>query len=203
MIFMVKETLEDVRFKMSKGSTMKKMYAAIENKYVDEMLVPFLKKFNKKENYFTTSSCCGRIMLLGSDEEETKKPQMFVGKWHRTVKFNELYAILEKETKHKEIWLKQESFIFHIVAKNLDCAKKILDLKANYGIRRGGIFIVEDGRYIVELIGSNNISMPVKFDNKILLNKKQLKIIVKKANLKLTKNYKILKELFKIFMKEL
>lgn len=200
---MVKDNLEEIRFKMSKASTMKKMYSAIENKYVDEMLVPFLKKFNKKENYFTTSSCCGRIMLLGSDENETKQPKMFVGKWHRKVKFNELYSTLEKKTNHKEIWFKQEPFIFHIVAKNLDYAKKILNLKKNYGIRRGGIFIVEDGRYIVELIGSNNISVPIKFDNEILLNKKQLKIILKKANLKLEKNYKTLKELFKIFMKEL
>jgi tRNA wybutosine-synthesizing protein 3 len=200
---MVKETLEDVRFKMSKASTMKKMYAAIENKYVDELLVPFLKKFNKKENYFTTSSCCGRIMLLGADEEETKQPKMFVGKWHRTVKYSEFYSALEQKTRYKEIWLKQESFIFHVVAKNLDFAKKILDLKADYGIRRGGIFIVEDGRYIIELIGSNNISVPIKFDNEILLNKKQLKILLKKANLKLTKNYKILKDLMKIFMKEL
>ena len=195
--------LENTRFKMSKNTTMKKMYSAIDNKYVDEMLVPFLKKFNKKDNYFTTSSCCGRIMLLGADENETKQPKMFVGKWHRKVKFNEVYSLLEKETKHKEIWLKQESFIFHIVAKNLEYAKKILELKKELGIRRGGIFIVEDGRYIIELIGSNNISIPIKFDNEIILNKKQIKLIIKKANHKLEKNYKILKDILKSFLKDL
>lgn len=199
----MKKDLENIRFKMSKNTTLKKMYLAMENKYVDEMLVPFLKRFNKKENYFTTSSCCGRIMLLGADENETKQPKMFVGKWHRKVTFNEVYSLLEKETKHKEIWLKQESFIFHIVAKNLEYAKKILDLKTKLGIRRGGIFIVEDGRYIVELIGSNNLSVPIKFDNEIILNKKQIKLIIKKANLKLEKNYRILKDILKAFMKEL
>lgn len=199
----MKNNLETIRFNMSKNTTMKKMYFAIENKSVDEMLVPFLKRFNKKENYFTTSSCCGRIMLLGADENETKQPKMFVGKWHRKVTFKEVYSLLEKKTNHKEVWLKQESFIFHIVAKNLDYAKKILDLKTKLGIRRGGIFIVEDGRYIVELIGSNNLSMPIKFDNEIILNKKQIKLIIKKANHKLEKNYKILKDILKTFMKEL
>ena len=110
---------------------------------------------------------------------------------------------MEKETNHKEIWFKQEPYIFHIVAKNLDYAKKILDLKKNLGIRRGGIFIAEDGRYIIELIGSNNLSFPIKFEDKIILNKKQIKLILKKANYKLEKNYITLKEILNAFLKEL
>ena len=44
---LMKNDVENIRFKMSKNTTMKKLYSAIENKYVDEMLVPFLKKFTK------------------------------------------------------------------------------------------------------------------------------------------------------------
>lgn len=198
-----KENIENIRFNMTKNTSMSKLSKAIDEKKADAMLVPFLKKFNKKKNIFTSSSCCGRIMLLGADEEENKKPKMFCAKWHRTVKTKEVLNELKKDYDHPEIWFKQESYIFHFVCKDLDVAKKVLLLKNKYGIRRGGIFTIDDGRYIIELIGSNSMSVPVKFAKEIFLTDKQIDTIVKKANAKLTKNYKILKELMKAFEKEL
>jgi tRNA(Phe) wybutosine-synthesizing methylase Tyw3 len=47
------------------------------------------------------------------------------------------------------------------------------------------------------------MSVPFKFGKDVFLSDKQIDTIVKKANLKLTKNYKILKELMKAFQKEL
>jgi len=198
-----KESLEETRFRMTKNTSMKKLASAIDEKKADTLLVPFLKIFNKKKNIFTSSSCAGRIMLLGADEYEHKMPNMFAAKWHRNVKTNEIWNVLQKDYDYPEIWFKQESYIFHFVCKDLDVAKKVLQLKNKFGIRRGGIFTIDDGRYIIELIGSNNMSLPVKYGKKILLTKDQIDIIVKKANQKLTKNYKILKELMKIFQKEL
>lgn len=198
-----KDNIKDIRFKMTKETSMSKLASAIDEKKADAMLVPFLKRFNKKKDIFTSSSCCGRIMLLGADEEENKKPKMFAAKWHRTVKTKEILTELKKDFDYPEIWFKQESYIFHFVCKDLEVAKKVLLLKNKYGIRRGGIFTIDDGRFIIELIGSNNMSVPVKFGKDVFLNDKQIDTIVKKANAKLTKNYKILKELMKVFQKEL
>jgi tRNA(Phe) wybutosine-synthesizing methylase Tyw3 len=47
------------------------------------------------------------------------------------------------------------------------------------------------------------MALPLKFGKDVFLTDKQIDTIVKKANLKLTKNYKILKELMKAFEKEL
>jgi len=195
--------LEDVRYKMTRDTSLRKLSTAIKEKKVDEMLVPFLQRFNKKENIFTSSSCAGRIILLASDKEEHKLPKLFMGKWHRTVKLKEILDVLKKESKFPEIWLKQEPFIFHFVCKDLDNAKRVLKLKTKLGIKRGGIFTIKDGRYIIELLGTNNMSLPVKFENDIFLTNNQLENIIKKANQKLTKNYKILKEVMKTFEKEL
>lgn len=199
----IKKNIEDIRFTMTKNTSMSKLSAAIDEKKADAMLVPFLRKFNKKKNIFTSSSCCGRIMLLGADEDERKLPGLFMGKWHRPVKLKEIQDVLNKDLPYPEIWFKQESYIFHLVCKDVPCATKVLHLKAKLGIRRGGIFTIDDGRYILELIGSGNMSIPVKFGKEQLLNKKQLSLIIKKANYKLTKNYTTLKKILKEFQKEL
>ena len=47
------------------------------------------------------------------------------------------------------------------------------------------------------------MSFPVKLGKEILLGKKQIEKIVQKANIKLEKNYKVLKEFEKIILKEL
>ena len=197
------ESIEETRFRMTKNTSINKLAKALEKNQVDPQLIRFLKRFNKKKNLFTSSSCAGRIMLLGADNEEHKMPKMFIGKWHRLVKFKEVFELLQKKTKFQEIWFKQEPFIFHIVCKNLETAKKVLQLKEKLGIKRGGIFTIEDGRYIIELTGTNNMSLPVKFGDKILLDKKQMQKIIKKANQKLTKNYAILKNIMIAFQKEL
>jgi tRNA wybutosine-synthesizing protein 3 len=199
----IKKNIEDIRFTMTKNTSMSKLASAIDEKKADAMLVPFLKRFNKKKDIFTSSSCCGRIMLLGADEDERKLPGLFMGKWHRTVKLKEIQDVLNKDLPYPEIWFKQESYIFHLVCKDLKVAEKVLKLKAKLGIRRGGIFTIDDGRYIIELIGSGNMSLPVKFGKEQLLNKKQLSLIIKKANYKLTKNYVNLKKILKEFQKEL
>ncbi len=195
--------LEETRFRMSKDTTMQKLDKALKEKKVDSQMISFLQKFNKLKNYFTSSSCAGRIILLGLDKEESKKPNLFVGKWHRKVKLLEITTLLEKDSSFDEIWFKQESFIFHFVCKNLTCATKLLEIKTNFGIKRGGIFQIEDGRYIIELMNTSHISFPVKLGKEIIIDKQNLEKIVKKANTKLERNYKLLKEFQKTILKEL
>lgn len=197
------ESIEETRFNMSKNTTMLKLAEALKEKKVDTQLISFLQKFNKLKNYFTSSSCAGRIILLGLDKEESKKPNLFVGKWHRKVKLPEITELLEKDLCFDEIWFKQESFIFHFVAKNEKFAKQILKIRANFGIKRGGIFQIEDGRYIIELMSTSHMSFPVKLGKEIIIEKRQLEKIVQKANTKLEKNYKVLKEFQKKILEEL
>ena len=195
-------SFENERFKMTKEFTMTKLQNAIEKKVVDEVLVKYLLKYNKLKETYTTSSCAGRILVLGLDEQETKKPKLFVGKWHRVVKLKE---VLEKlnEDKFPELWLKQEPFIFHIVAKNIKIAEKILQAKKDAGIKRGGIINLKDGKIVVEILGSNYMSLPVKKDGKIMFNKRQLGFLVRIANRKVKKNYKQLWKFLRILYKEM
>ncbi len=193
----------DLRYSMQQKHTMDKFYNAISKGLVDEMLIPYLKKYNLNLiNTYTTSSCAGRILILGQDSESQKKPDLFVGKWHRTIKVREALDLLSND-KFDELWLKQEPFIFHIVAKNLETAAKILEAKALSGIKRGGIINLKDGRIVIEIIGSSYMSVPVKINKEILFNKKQLSVLIKKANHKVKVNYKQMWKFLKILYKEM
>ncbi len=199
---MICMTDADWRYNMTREYTIKKLYDAIENHYVDEVLIPYLKKYNKLKNTYTTSSCAGRILILGLDSEEHKKPELFVGKWHRTVRHKEIFDCLENN-KFEELWLKQEPFIIHIVVKDIDTAEKVLLAKKTAGVKRGGIINIKEGRIVIEILGSSYMSMPVKLNNKIIFNKKQLAILIKKANIKVKRNYTQLWKFLKILYKEM
>lgn len=195
--------IEDTRYDMTRDFTLKKFYKAVADGYVDEMLVPYLKKYNENlKGTYTTSSCAGRILVLGLDEEEQKKPNLFVGKWHRTVKLKEVVEKLD-ETKFDELWLKQEPFIIHIVVKDLKGAERVLNSKKIAGIKRGGIINLKEGRIIIEVLGTGYMSVPVKMRGKILFNKKQLGILIKKANAKVKRNYKQLWKFLNVLYKEM
>lgn len=192
--------MADYRFEMCKKSNMAKFKAALDKGLVDKMLIPFLKKINKKPNIYSSSCCAGRIMVIGLDEEESKKPNLFVLKEHRKVKLSEIKATFAV-AKFPELWLKQEPFIFHFGTKDLETAKKILEIKTCSGIRRGGIFYIKNEKYLIELVGSQTLAVPIKIGKKILLSDEQLKVILDKANKKLERNYKQLKEFSKDLLK--
>jgi len=185
--------MPDYRFEMCKKANMKKFESALDAGYVDSQLIPFLKKINLKEKLYTSSCCAGRIMVIGLDEEETKKPKLFVLKEHRKVKLSEIKTAL-KNNKFEELWLKQEPFIFHFGTKDLETAEKILEVKTRCGVRRGGIFYIKEDKFLVELIGSQFLSVPIKIANKVLFNDEQLDLLIKKANKKLERNYSDLKK---------
>lgn len=192
--------MADYRFEMCKKSNMAKFEVALDKGLVDKMLIPFLKKINKRPNIYSSSCCAGRIMIIGLDTEESKKPNLFVLKEHRKVKFSEIKNAL-KTDKFPELWLKEEPFIFHFGAKDLETAKKFLEIKTKAGIRRGGIFHIKDNKYLIELIGSQTLAVPIKIGKKVLFSEEQIKIVLEKANKKLERNYKQLKEFCKELLK--
>ena len=202
---------EEKRFEMTKKDRIKTFYEHLKLGKIDPQLVSFLDSFNSElKNYYTASSCAGRIMLIAIPPkvEKSKKHSYFVMRWHRTVKTEEILNHLEEyEDKEKILWLKQEPFIFHFVAKNIYYAQGILEFaKKRMNIKRGGIFSLKDGRIMVEILHTPHLSVPVKiYDGGWKkISKTYLKEILKIANLQLEENYKKLEEFFSIkeFLKD-
>jgi tRNA wybutosine-synthesizing protein 3 len=185
---------EDSRFKMTKEHHAKTFKTAQDNGKMDKDFVPICEYISKTKDYFTTSSCAGRIVLVGLDEKERKKESAFHRKWHRKVTVKE---VLEGINSYDGaiLWFKQEPIIFHLGAKTLEGGKKILTVCEKAGIKRAGIKVAKEGKYIVEMVGTHNINTPVKSNGEVKVSEEYISYLVEKANEKFDKNKITLKKL--------
>jgi len=193
--------LERTRFEMTKKHHKKTFEKATKEGRMDADFMPFCRYIAKTKNYFTSSCCAGRIALIGLGKEEVKKESAFHRKWHRKVKFSEVKEGLDSFD-GEILWFKQEPFILHLGTDTLENAKKILVVCEKLGIKRSGIKVAKEGKFIVEMLGTQNIMVPIKEKN-VCVETDFLKYLVKKANEKFEKNQELVKELTKEVKKEL
>ncbi len=190
------------RFTMVNAMHKKSFEKAVNEGKADKQIIPMCRFVSKTKNFFTSSSCAGRIILLQLPKGESKKDASFHRKWHRIVKEKELWEGINAVTSG-ELWFKLDPFILHIGADSLENSKKVLAAMTKAGVKRGGIIVAKPGKFLVELQGSQGIAFPVKKRKKVLVEKEYMKYILERANEKLEKNYSLLKRLEKEFRKGL
>ena len=196
-----KELDSTTRFEMVKAHHKETYEEAKKMGRMDEDFIPFCNFIVKTKNYFTSSSCAGRIALIGLGETEEKQESAFYRKWHRQVKEKEVLEAV-KDFNGKVLWFKQEPIILHIGTNNIENAKQLLVVCEKVGIKRAGIKVAKDGKFIVEMLGTQNINAPIKEED-MCVSEDYLKYLVKKGNEKFKKNQELIKKLTEQAKKEL
>ena len=194
--------MNSTRFKMVKERHRKSFEKAVREGKMDAAFKPLCEFISSSKDFYTSSCCSGRILLLGLPQGERKKDAYFHRKWHSTISFEEVWEALQEKTLG-ELWLKLEPFIMHVGCRNLEGAKKIMAIMKKAGVKRGGIIVAKEGKFLVEFDGTQEMSLPVKKEEKILVQKDYLKETVEKANKKLEKNYEMIERLEKEMRKGL
>lgn len=156
----------------------------------DEKIVGLCERINKSEDYYTTSSCSGRIILML--DEDLKGEGLFVSVSHEKVDLDWLKNNL-KEVDGK-IKFKTEPGIIHIACKDLESAKKLAEKAKNSGWKRIGL-ISFDKRIVLEIAGTEKLEFPIFEDGKILVDEYFLKKIIEKSNKKLEKSWEGIEKL--------
>ncbi len=187
---------------MAKKEAMRKYSEAKEKNLVDELMIPICESIFKKEHFFTTSSCSGRISLMNVEDIGIKEPKAFYRKWHRTITFQELLQSLKEKTE-REIWFKLDPLILHIATDTQENSNLLLEILHKSGLKRFGVINSKPGKYVVEFQGNESISLPIKKENNLLVQEDYLQFITEKANKKLEKNFQLLEKLSKTLKKEL
>lgn len=160
----------------------------------DEKIISLCERINSLENFYTTSSCSGRIVLIVDNTKKTSG--LFVKVWHEQISFEELKNALN-EIKNKKVIFKQEPVIIHIACDDLEKSLDFLKKARSVGFKRGGI-ISGGNRFVLELIGTEKLEFPIIENGKILVEEKFLKLIVKKSNENLKKSWNRVNKLKKI-----
>jgi len=162
----------------------------------DEKISELCNKINSLEDYYSTSSCSGRVILM--IEQDKKSENLFISVYHNKIFLKQLKEDLNSALKiGKKIKFKLEPCILHVSCKRLEQAEIIYNKAKLAGWKKSGIIGMKNG-FNVELNGTDRLEFPIINENKILVSEEFLKIIVEESNKKLEKSWSKIKKLEKL-----
>ncbi|XP_002129518.2 tRNA wybutosine-synthesizing protein 3 homolog [Ciona intestinalis] len=188
---------------IQEGDFVKKKSRALDKKdesrkgSVDSLIVELVDFINAKPDYFTTSSCSGRIVVLTTNDSENNTEHTSAKKgckWHLVshvaVKASDVLNCLKSATESTR--LKFEGFIMHINCRDLKSAILMQNAALSSGFRNSGITIGKHGRNLqVAIRGTMNLEVPLMdTDGKRITSDEYIQHVVTMANDKLTENEK-------------
>jgi len=194
----------------------------------DKKIAGLCDKINSLENYYTTSSCSGRILIMR--DEEKKGKGLFLKVWHDLISLNQLKRELSRlltridiKSVNKKTSLKvDEQFVNSskklranvnergnlIKFKQEPCilhiACKDLDSAEKF-LKKGHLagwkklgIITTRKRFVIELNSTEKLEFPLMKNGKILVTDEFFKIVVKKSNFNMKKSWKKIENLKKL-----
>lgn len=164
---------------------------------VDEDAIHIIDEINSKKDFYTTSSCSGRISLFYESLSGKKQDAGWTYVKHGLSSKKEILDAL-KELPEETLWFKMETPIFHVACRTDDDAKRLLDMCMKLGFKRSGI-TSSGKRTMVEIIFNDKMEVPVSMNKTLFVDEKFIGFLVEKANQKMEKNNELLRK----FEKEL
>lgn len=138
--------------------------------HIDKDAVKIINEINSKKDYYTTSSCSGRIVLLEMKSKKKNECNWVFSK-HDKVNLKEIKKSLEnyinknnsikklntinKKIKN-QIYFKQQPIILHVACRNLDAANILLGTSRKI-FRIAGIIGVTKRRIVLEIISDERL----------------------------------------------
>ncbi len=167
-------------FNDGKKNALKSLEKAYHIKKIDEGILPILHLINASCNYYTSSSCAGRIVLLEIPNIGNKKEAVFLGKWHRTIDPDEIKNAVEKAYRGL-LWLLAQSPIIHIVSDTSKNADAMVKTAISCGFKNSGIKSLGK-RIVVEICSTERLDAPIGQDKNLFCNEEYLRLLVDISN---------------------
>jgi len=167
-------------FLTGKKRALQKLNQAINESKVDKTILPLLTIINESTNYYTSSSCAGRIVLLQLPQIGDKQNAQFLRKWHRTIEPGELVSA-SKSADVGQLWLLAQSPIIHLTAKTTAVADSMLKTAIACGFKNSGLKSVSK-KIVVELCSTERLDVPIGKNGVLFCNEEYLQLLVTIAN---------------------
>ena len=160
----------------------------LKEKEVDRSILPVIRKINSSPDYFTTSSCAGRIAVIQMPGLGDKKNAEFLGKWHRRVKTGEVLSACLKSKPNKNVYLLSQSPIIHVRCRDLRSAIFLRNKAVESGLKYSTLKSLtlnkknEPVKIVVEVLSSENIHAPIAAGGRLYPDREYLVFLVESAN---------------------
>ncbi len=158
---------------------------------IDKEMLPVINLINKNKNYYTTSSCSGRIKLIEIAKKKHLSNWVYVT--HKKAGFKEIKSHILPS---KGLWFVQEPIIIHICCRTMEDAGRLIYLARKAELKDTGLISIKN--LVAQVRGTERIEFLVSKDNKILVNDEFLKAAVNEANKKLALTRKRLNNFYRL-----
>ena len=161
---------------------------------IDKKIKGLCKKINRLNNYYTTSSCSGRVVIIHIGKKKNEHKWLYISHSKITKKeYDKIEKIYTQIWKDKNLlktcWIRFEPAIIHVSCETIDDAQKILDLARNTGFKLSGIISVK--KNVVEIRASERLDIPIS----VILDVFALDNAIEEANKKLDETHNKIKRL--------
>lgn len=160
---------------------------------VDAEIKELVDAINTGEDYYTTSSCAGRILLYTASASRKKNETQWLFVSHTFVSFSDFVAALKK-LPEETVFFRFEPLILHVVCKDIAAAERLLQICNASGLKHSGA-ISFSKRIIVEVIGNDWLDAPIATKEKLLLSEEALQLFLADTNEKMKRNFERMKRL--------
>ena len=144
---------------------------------VDEHIIPLLDAINTHPDYYTTSSCAGRILLIASPENPKKHQHHWLIVEHNTANTHQFSQALHS-AKDPQVFLAMQAAIVHVACRTIHDAQRLLD---TIRWKRSGIIRIEPYA-LVQLIASEHLHIPLRIRGETIITNTQLAQMLAHAN---------------------
>ncbi|MCD6172083.1 MAG: hypothetical protein J7J36_06720 [Thermoplasmata archaeon] len=179
------------KFFDKRNNALKSLEKAIYESKVDKKAISIIKKINEKSDFFTTSSCSGRIVVMELPSPGKKRKAKFLGKWHHEINEGDVYNAI-KQAKNGEIWFFVHPPIFHVSAISIKSAKIMLNIAIQSGFKNSSIKAF-NGRVTTEILSTEKMDVPIGKDGKLYVSNEYIKLLIEISNILIKKMDKKLK----------
>jgi tRNA wybutosine-synthesizing protein 3 len=187
-------------FDSQKEATLKRMRENDHSKKgsVDADIRELIDMINEHTEYYTTSSCSGRITVM--EHQGRKNNNTWLLTEHREVSLDEVKHALKKR-EQGDIWFRQESPILHLCARSVESGKQFLELARKAGFKYVYFLSVEP-RVMIEIQGSEKMETILAKDD-VLVDDAYLSVLIEEANKKLVSAKSKLEKLYSLLKEDI
>ncbi|KAH9512987.1 tRNA methyltransferase tyw3 [Bulinus truncatus] len=165
-----------------------KRYDLSKKGSIDEAIIELVGFLNRLPQYFTTSSCSGRILIFENSSQKVEKKGC---KWlyvsHSFVTLEDCLTNLSAI--EDEAVFKFEPFVMHIQCRTLEDAQKLHQAAVASGFRNSGITIGNKGKIMMAVRSTHSLEAPLSSKGNLLVSQQYIQYLTECANRKMEENF--------------
>lgn len=137
---------------------------------IDEKTINLVEAINRGNDYYTTSSCSGRVCLWKGSGKKNETEQLKVSHNLIDADFLKIDSNQNNAVQNDPdtIWLRLEPFILHVACRDMDSAGDLLET-ARRLYKKSSLLSISS-KIIVEIRGSEFLEMPFCHDGNLLFS---------------------------------